>query len=91
MLDQRMDDPPGLTEMAAMLGSSERKLTDIFRERLGMTVFEYFSELRLETARHLLEGSTMQIQGIATHVGYRRRYGVSPREHRGAAGARPRN
>ncbi len=101
MLDQRMDDPPGLAEMAAVLGSSERKLTDIFRDRLGMTVFEYFSELRLETARHLLEGSTMQIQGIATHVGYRnagdftrayrRRYGVSPREHRGAAGARPRN
>ncbi len=66
-----------------------------------MTVFEYFSELRLETARHLLEGSTMQIQGIAMHVGYRnagdftrayrRRYGVSPLEHRGAAGARPRN
>lgn len=92
MLDKRMDNPPGLTEMAAALCTNERKLTDLFREKVGLTVFEYFSELRLETARHLLEGSTMQIQAIATHVGYRnagdftrayrRRYGTSPREHR---------
>ncbi len=100
-LDKRMDNPPGLTEMASVLGSNERKLNDIFRERLGMTVFEYFSELRLETARHLLEGSAMQIQAIATHVGYRnagdftrayrRRYGISPREHRGASRVGPGN
>ena len=101
MLDKRMDSPPGLTEMAAALGCNERKLTDIFRERMGLTVFEYFSELRLETARHLLEGSTMQIQAIAVHVGYRnagdftrayrRRYGASPRQHRNAIGAKSGN
>ena len=52
------------------------------------------SELRLETARHLLEGSTVQVQLIADRVGYRkpgdftrafrRRYGVTPREYRQA-------
>jgi DNA-binding response OmpR family regulator len=101
MLDKRLDNPPGLTEMAVALGANERKLTDLFRERVGLTVFEYFSELRLETARHLLEGSTMQIQAIATHIGYRnagdftrayrRRYGTTPREHRRhAAGSQAR-
>lgn len=98
MLDQRMGNPPGLAEMAAALAANERKLTDLFRERVGLTIFEYFSELRLETARHLLEGSTMQIQAIATHVGYRnagdftrayrRRYGIGPREHRNSTGVK---
>mgnify|MGYP000849092232 FL=1 len=99
MLDKRMDNPPSLAEMAVALATNERKLTDIFRERVGVTVFEYFSELRLETARHLLDGSTMQIQAIAMHVGYRnagdftrayrRRYAISPREYRNTAVAKP--
>jgi DNA-binding response OmpR family regulator len=92
VLDQRMGEPPGLVELARELGTNERKLTDIFRQRVGLTVFDYFSELRLETARHLLEGSGMRIQTIAGHIGYRnagdftrayrRRYGLSPREYR---------
>jgi DNA-binding response OmpR family regulator len=92
LLDKRLADPPGLIELAAALGTNERKLTEIFRQRVGMTVFDYFSELRLETARHLLESSGMRIQAIASHVGYRnagdftrayrRRYGLSPREYR---------
>ncbi len=100
-LDKRLAAPPGLVELARELGTNERKLTEIFRQRVGMTVFDYFSEMRLETARHLLEGSGMRVQAIAGHVGYRnagdftrayrRRYGLSPREYRqvrrGEAGA----
>jgi DNA-binding response OmpR family regulator len=96
LLEERMAEPPGLVELARELATSERKLTDIFRQRVGMTVFDYFSELRLETARHLLEGSAMRVQAISTRVGYRnagdftrafrRRYGVSPREYRLAKG-----
>ncbi len=91
-LEKRMSNPPGLIELAGILGTNERKLTEIFRARVGMTVFDYFSELRLETARHLLESSGMRIQTIASHVGYRnagdftrayrRRFSVSPREYR---------
>lgn len=94
VLDGRMADPPGLIELAAELGTNERKLTDIFRRRVGLTVFDYFSELRLETARHLLESSGMRIQAIASHVGYlnagdftrafRRHFGVTPRDYRRA-------
>ncbi|HZV55126.1 MAG TPA: response regulator [Rhodocyclaceae bacterium] len=98
LLEKRMSDPPGLIELAGKLGTNERKLTDVFRQRVGMTVFDYFSELRLETARHLLESSRMKVQAIASHVGYRnagdftrayrRRYGLSPREYRQASGGR---
>lgn len=97
MLEQRLAMPPSLVELARELGTNERKLTDVFRRRVGMTVFDYFSEMRLESARHLLGSSGMRIQSIAAHVGYRnagdftrayrRRYGVSPREYRQAQGA----
>jgi YesN/AraC family two-component response regulator len=91
-IEKRLATPPSLVELASMLGTNERKLTEIFRQRVGMTVFDYFSEMRLETARHLLMESQMRIQAIAGHVGYRnagdftrayrRRYGLSPREYR---------
>lgn len=94
LLEARMSDPPGLIELASELGTNERKLTDVFRRRVGLTVFDYFSELRLETARHLLESSGMRIQAIASHVGYlnagdftrafRRHFGVTPRDYRKA-------
>jgi DNA-binding response OmpR family regulator len=92
ILESRLADPPGLIELAHALGTNERKLTHIFRRRVGMTVFDYFAELRLETSRRLLEGTPLQIQLIADRVGYRnagdftrafrRRYGATPREYR---------
>lgn len=94
ILEKRLADPPTLPELTHALGSNERKLTELFRQRVGMTVFDYFAEMRLETARHLLEGSDLRIQLIADRVGYRnagdftrafrRRYTLSPREYRQA-------
>ncbi|MES2534755.1 MAG: helix-turn-helix domain-containing protein [Pseudomonadota bacterium] len=94
ILNQNLANPPGLIELAHRLGTNERKLTDIFRNRLGMTVFEYLAELRLDRARHLLEASLLQIQHIASDVGFnnsgdfarafRRRYQDSPSEYRHA-------
>lgn len=94
LLESHMDAPPGLTDLALQLGTNPRKLNEIFRQRVGMTVFDYFTELRLETACRLLEDSTIQIQLISDRIGYsnsgdftrafRRRYGVSPRAYRQA-------
>lgn len=94
LLENQLDDPPSLIEMVRQLGTNQRKLTDLFRQRVGMTVFDYFTELRLETARSLLELSDTHIQLISDRVGYsnpgdftrafRRRYGVSPSEYRQA-------
>jgi DNA-binding response OmpR family regulator len=96
VLEDRLADPPSLVELAHGLGTNERKLTHIFRRRVGITVFDYFAELRLETSRRLLEGTPLQIQLIADRVGYRnagdftrafrRRYGATPREYRRALG-----
>jgi AraC-like DNA-binding protein len=92
LLEKHLASPPGLIELSRMLGTNERKLTEIFRQRVGMSVFDYFTETRLESARHLLERSRMRVQAIASHIGYRnagdftrafrRRFGTTPREHR---------
>ena len=94
LLEQHLATPPTLAGMAHGLGTNERKLTQAFRRKAGMSVFEYLAELRLETARRLLESSKLQIQLIGDRVGYRnagdftrayrRRYGLSPREYRRA-------
>lgn len=93
-LRDTMADAPGLVELAHGVGTNERKLTDIFRQQVGMTVFDYLTELRMDTARHLLAGSSKQVQLIAEMVGYRnpgdftrafrRRHQMSPREYRQA-------
>jgi len=96
ILAESLAEPLGLVDLARRLATNERKLTGLFRRRLGLTVFDYFCELRLETARQLLSGSGLRVQAISAHVGYRnpgdftrafrRRYGMSPREFRRRCG-----
>lgn len=96
-LQQAQGEWPVLAELARRVGTNEKKLTELFRRRFGMTVFEYLGDLRLETARRQLEGSAMQIQLIAARAGFgnasdfsrafRRRYGIAPREYRQASAA----
>lgn len=97
MIEERLTNPPGLTELARAVGANERKLTEIFRHRVGLTVFDYISQRRLECSRQLLESSSLQVRQIADQLGYknpgdftrafRRHYGVTPREYRRSIGA----
>ena len=86
---------PGLEELARRIGTNENKLTELFRRRFGMAVYEYLGELRLERARLQLAGTRSQVQLIAERAGYRnasdfsrafrRRYGIGPRQYRQAS------
>lgn len=85
-------DTPGLPEVAAALQVPDRVLNALFRERTGMSVFEFSIELRMEAARRLLDEATHQIQRIAELVGYqnagdltrafRRHFGLTPSQYR---------
>ena len=82
----------GLEKFAQFAGTNEKKLTELFRKRFNMTVYEYLVELRLENARFKLSNTNIQIQMVAEHAGYRnasdfsrsfrRRYGLSPQQYR---------
>jgi DNA-binding response OmpR family regulator len=89
-----------LEQLARKVGVNERRLTELFRKHLGMTVAEYQITQRLETARAKLCCTGQQIQLIAEEAGYqnasdfsrafRMRYGLGPRDYRQAsAGSMP--
>lgn len=84
----------GLEQLARKVGINERRLTELFRSHLGMSVAEYQITQRLEVARTKLSSGRQQIQSIAEEAGYqnasdfsrafRNRYGLGPREYRQA-------
>lgn len=91
-LQAHLRDAPELAALAAALHTTERRLTTLFRRKLGMSVFDYALELRLGHARHLLDTTALQVQRVADLVGYqnagdftrafRRRFGVTPVQFR---------
>ena len=99
-LQEAEQDWLGLEHLARKVGLNEKRLNELFRKQLGMTVAEYQMTQRLERARAKLCSGGLQIQLIAEAAGYqnasdfsrafRQRYGLGPREYRQAsAGALP--
>ncbi|WP_297007661.1 helix-turn-helix transcriptional regulator, partial [uncultured Corynebacterium sp.] len=85
-------DPRTLAQWAEFAGVAPRTLNDGFREATGMTLLQWRTTVRLQTARRLLAaGSTPS--AAARSVGYRHlsqfsrdftsRYGMRPREFAG--------
>ncbi|WP_430390103.1 response regulator transcription factor [Dyella sp. 20L07] len=66
-----LDDLPGLAEIASKVGTHSKRLSAIFREHLGMTVFHWIREERLRRGRELLADSHMSMQDIAEQIGFR--------------------
>jgi DNA-binding response OmpR family regulator len=62
---------PSLAEIAHKVGTHDKKLSSIFREHLGMTVFAWIRDERLRRGRELLADSRMSMQDIAEQVGFR--------------------
>ncbi len=58
------------SDLADQVGISQRQLTRVFQNELGMTPKRYITELRLEHARELVRTTTMTISDIATSSGF---------------------
>lgn len=94
LIRDQLDALPTLPEIARMVGTHEKKLGLIFRQRLGTTVSGFITEERIRLARRLLEETAMSVQRIAEQVGYgnagnftttfRKRLGVTPTSYRQA-------
>jgi transcriptional regulator GlxA family with amidase domain len=91
LIEQNLSEPLSLGELAELVGLSQRRLTQGFRELFSSTIFGYLRESRLRTARRLLGETEMPLKQIAFLIGYghannliaayRERFGVSPRRH----------
>ncbi|KHK64035.2 MULTISPECIES: helix-turn-helix domain-containing protein [Pseudomonas] len=71
LIENQLDDMPPLASLAQKVGTHEKRLTAIFREHLGMTVFAYIRDARLRRGQDLLCESAMSVQDVAELVGFR--------------------
>ncbi|PRB82890.1 response regulator [Pseudomonas sp. MYb185] len=71
LIAQQLEAPPGLSDIARQVGTHDKKLSAIFRQYLGMTVFAFIREERLRKSQQLLADSHLSIQDIADLVGFR--------------------
>jgi len=91
-LQANLAQPFSLAALAAAAGSSERTLIRRFRQALGETPLGYLQQMRLYTARRLLEISALGLEQIVGRIGYedvstfrrlfKRELGCSPGEYR---------
>ena len=83
---------PNLSEIARSVGTYREKLTLMFREQTGMTVFAFIREARIARGVELLQQTEIDVQDIALLIGFhnagnfatafRERMGVTPSAYR---------
>ncbi|MBC3301111.1 helix-turn-helix domain-containing protein [Pseudomonas sp. SWRI18] len=71
LIEHQLDDIPSLPCLAQKVGTHEKRLSAIFREHLGLTVFAYIRDARLRRGQALLCESTLSVQDVAELVGFR--------------------
>ena len=70
LLSRELKDPPSLFTLAKTVGLSHVKLNRGFRALFGTTVFGYLRQIRLQSAKKLLETRQMNVTEAAFAVGY---------------------
>lgn len=94
LIRDSLESLPAVPEIARLVGTHEKRLGQIFRNRVGMNVSAYVGEERIRLARDLLADTCMPIQSIAEQVGFgsaanfttafRKRMGMTPSAYRQA-------
>ncbi|WP_207031426.1 GlxA family transcriptional regulator [Salinicola sp. DM10] len=92
LMERHLEQPLAIAALAARIGLSPRQLQRLFDAELGQRPRDYYLNLRLDRARHLLEETERDILSIALACGfgsassfaraYRQRYGHPPRAAR---------
>jgi AraC-like DNA-binding protein len=62
---------PSITEMAAYVAMSESKLKTLFKKIYNQSIVEYFNGCRLNSARMLLQESSVNIKEVSANFGYK--------------------
>jgi len=91
-MEENLEDPASRAELARFAGVSARQLERLFRRYLARSPAEFYMELRLDRARHLLKQTEMTVLKVAVACGfaspshfskcYRERFQNTPREER---------
>jgi AraC-like DNA-binding protein len=91
LLEKDMANPPSLPEISKITGLNEFKLKVGFKQVYGNTVYGYLNDLRMETARKMLEERKHQVKEIGFVIGYnnpshfisafKKKFGVTPHKY----------
>ena len=91
-MENNLEEPLGLDELAAIGGISRRQLERLYRGHLGDTPTGYYLKLRLRRARQFLEQTEMSVLDVSLACGfisapyfsraYRALFGRAPRDDR---------
>jgi AraC-like DNA-binding protein len=90
MLNQSLEHPPSVLELAQQVGLSDRTLLRGFKQLFGTTVVGYLTQQRLYRAEQLLRQGTYTVTEVARlsgygHLGYftavfKRQFGITPKD-----------
>jgi LacI family transcriptional regulator len=97
-LNQHIEDPIGVQELASHVGVSRRWMEYAFRDALGESPYQYIRHRRLKRAAHLLEEEpSVKIYQVARRTGFTsakqlsmafgQQFGQTPREYQRAKNA----
>lgn len=91
-IEEHLAELPALDAIAVAVGTHEKRLSQVFRQRTGNTVFAFARQLRLHKGKELLASSELGMQDIAELIGFRsaanfatafrEQQGVTPSEFR---------
>jgi len=92
IIEQHYKNPPGIHELALMVGMCDTQLKAGFKFLFNHTIYGYLFEYRMNMAQCLLKETSGSIADIADHTGYehqshfttafKRKFGITPREYR---------
>jgi transcriptional regulator GlxA family with amidase domain len=91
-LEANCADPAALKHVTRESGLAERTLKRRFKKATGTTLIDYVQNLRIESAKRMLESSSLPVEGISVEAGYedasffrrlfKRRTGLTPGAYR---------
>ena len=91
-IHRRFTSPLKLEDLTAAAHVGRNKLTQLFRQYVGMPPIHYLNDYRLNEARTLIQNTSLPISRISEEVGFnqlsnfiqsfRRKYGASPLQYR---------
>ncbi|MFD2937322.1 helix-turn-helix transcriptional regulator [Spirosoma flavum] len=83
--------PPHLAQLAKLIGMSETKLKDLFRQVFGDSVYTYYQKARMEEAAFLLKQGGYSVTDVGNQLGFtnlshfsrlfEKHYGVKPKKY----------
>jgi AraC family transcriptional regulator len=69
-IDERLAEPITLRQLAQLAGVSPRHVERAFRKTVGIPLHAYVIDRRVAVARRLLDDPTLNVESIATQVGF---------------------